>query len=167
MENFRNVKSYRAKFTLPTSKGALTGDLSYVQPDRFQAAMIVPGASETDIIIVAHSVYLRLGSSAWNDISSNVAARNSAIAMLAAARGDTAFSADQSDKLQILSVDTNATQGCDLFSIQSKDAKPDAKPIALCIKDGYPKYFETATASGTVHVDYYDYAALFVIARPM
>lgn len=164
---FQDAKSYRTKFRLPTKDGIVKGTLDHVKPDRFQGTTQLNNSEVSQLVIVGTSLYMKFANQPWVDMSDTKGGKQITDNMKNAAQGNTAFSQEHVEKLQVLSRYNDELGGCILYTARASDAKPDSPPIKICAKGGYPKYFELETEMGVYHVDFYDFNAVFLIERPM
>jgi len=164
---FHDTKSYRTKFKLPTKDGVVKGTLDHNKPDRFQGTTQLNNSEISQMVIVGKSLYMKLGNNPWSDLSETKGGKQITENMKNAAQGNTAFSQEHVDKLQVISRYNDELNGCILYIARPSDAKPESPPIKICAKGGYPKYFELETDMGVYHVDFYDFNAVFLIERPM
>ncbi|MBI5654686.1 hypothetical protein HZC53_03480 [Candidatus Uhrbacteria bacterium] len=165
--NFHNAKSFKAKFTLPTSQGIVKGDLSYLKPDRFRGTMQMDKGDITDMILVADNCYMRVGNNPWVDISGSKVAKQTIENMRTAVQGNKVLDQSEVENLEIVSKRWDQLRSCDMFAVRLKDSTPDLPVINLCVQDGYPLFLEVDTPNGVMHVDYYNYSSVFLIERPM
>jgi len=164
---FRETKSYKTTFRLPTKDGIVKGTLDYVRPDRYQGTTQLNDSPMAQIVIVGKNLYLKVGELRWADMTDTKVGKTLIQNMKNAVQGNAAFNQEQSAKLNVISRQNDELNSCILFTAQLSDAKPDAPPIKICAKNGLPKYFEIETNLGVYHVDFYDYNSIFLIERPM
>lgn len=167
LASFHESKSYRAKFRLPTKDGIVKGTLDHQKPDRFQGTTQLNNSDISQLVIVGTSLYMKIADSPWTDLSDTKAGRQITANMKNAAQGNTAFSQEHVEKLEVLERYNDELNGCILFVARSSEAKPEAPPIKICAIGGFPKYFELETDMGIYHVDFYDFNSVFLIERPM
>ncbi len=166
-KNFHDAKSFKAKFTLPTTQGVVKGNLLYVKPDRFQGTMQIAGGDATDMVVVADNLYMRVGSQPWLDVSGSKVSKQTITDMRTAVGSNKVLDQGQLENLVIIANTWDQLKSCDLFTLRLKDSKPELPNISICVKNDFPFYLEIETPQGIMHVDYYDFNSVFLIERPM
>lgn len=164
---FHESKSYKTKFRLPTKDGIVKGTLDHTKPNRYQGMTQLGSENTAEIVIVGKELYMKIGDLTWEDMSDTKAGKAIIENMTNAAQGNSAFNQEQTDKLKVLTRQTDELNGCKLFIARSTDAKPESPPVKICAKNGLPQYFEIDTNLGVYHVDFYDFNSIFIIERPM
>ncbi len=166
-EHFKQAKSYKVKYTMPTPQGTLTGTLAYAMPNRFQGTMELSPETKTDVVLVENSLYMRSNNAAWVDISSSPTAKQTIETMKLAVSGDQGISSSNTDSWSVDSKNEDAQRGCWDYSVRIKTANNPDRIVSICVKDGYPKYLKLDSAKGEMDIEYLEYNTVFIIERPM
>ncbi|MFA4954662.1 MAG: hypothetical protein WC641_05095 [Patescibacteria group bacterium] len=164
--NFRNVKYFKARYTIPLEQGSGVGELSFIKPDRLRVAMTAPGAASSEMVRVGNFYFIKVGNGAWQDISSTTAAKQSYESMSQAlAQGDQLQNADG---LKVTSTYFDKAKQCDLYTTEFKGQDQKSATVLICVGENrMPLYFDVPSASGKIHLEYYDIDKPFLIEKPL
>jgi hypothetical protein len=167
LENFRDLKSFRTKYSMATPQGQVAGQFDFIKPDRFKGQMTLGTAGTTDIVIIGESIYIRANNGNWVNYSKAPSAKTISDALKKGMGG--------SSNLEALGVNDNAIvkktrdeeRKCDLFKATVKNAEGAVVSLELCADNKLPKYVQISTPQGPVNIEYYDYNSLFLIEKPI
>lgn len=164
--SFRDVKYFKARYTIPLEQGTGNGNLSFIKPDRMRVTMSAPGVASSEMIRVGESYFIKIGTGAWQDISGTSAAKQSYEAMnQALAQGD---KMEGADSLEVKSQFYDKVKQCDLYTTEFKGQDGKSATVLICVSgDGMPQYFELPSNGGKIHLEYYDIGVPFLIEKPM
>lgn len=166
IQKFRELKSFRIKFTLPSAQGDVSSSLSFLRPNRFSGTMQLGTQPPTDIIVVDDSLYMRTQGSKWLDLSGTQTASVLSNALRSALNGDTSLDKVGIDAGVSVKKSRDESRSCDLYKavVRSSDGSPAS--LEICAISGLPKYVTITTQKGPFSFEYYDYNVLFLIERP-
>jgi len=166
-EKFMIAKSYKAKYTMPTTQGTLSGTLAYAMPDRFKGTMELSPDAKTDVVLVQNSLYMRANNEPWVDISDSETAKKTIETMQLAVKGDQGLNSSSSDAWSVDSKTQDTQRGCWNYQVRIKGGENPDRNLAVCVKDGYPKYLKLESPRGEMNIEYLEYNTIFIIERPI
>ncbi|MDQ7814797.1 MAG: hypothetical protein RDU25_03275 [Patescibacteria group bacterium] len=166
-EKFKNAKSYKAKYTMPTSQGMLSGTLAYSMPDRFKGTMELSPDAKTDVVLVQNSLYMRANDGAWVDISDSETAKKTIETMQLAVKGDQGLNSAGSDAWNVDSKTEDAKRGCWEYQVRIEGGENPDRNMSVCVKDGFPKFLRLESPRGEMNIEYLEYNTIFIIERPI
>jgi hypothetical protein len=170
LQNFREAKTFRAKFSLQTKDGPVSGQIDVTKPDRFRGTVTAPkdGKTETsEVIGVASSFYIKLGPDVWTYVKNQKQAALLTKAFRSAVDGSSsALSAVIPDSATVTR-SKNPTLSCQVYTTTLNDEAGNPFKMTVCVAAGLPKRIEIFPSEGSITIDYFDFNKMFVIERPL
>jgi|GEM_PF-2374579 len=164
---FQKVKSFRAKVVVGPSSSEINALLEYAKPDRFRGTIQSKDAGTAEIITVGNSLYMRVNGQAWVNLSKTASAKTISDTLKNALNGDSNLANIGIDDTLAVSKTHDDVNQCDSYQTTVKTASSTTNDITLCIADGLPSSMDLETAQGPIHLQYYDYNAVFLITKPI
>lgn len=167
LKNFRQVKSFRMRFSYSTPQGLLTSTLEYLRPNRFRGLMQVASQPSTEVIVVDQSLYMRPTGGKWVNLSGTESAKAVGASLQNALSGSASLDKIGVDPNAIVKKTRDDGRKCDLYksSVKSQDGTPGE--LEICADNQLPKFVTMTTQQGPFTFEYYDYNTLFLIEKPM
>lgn len=166
LNNFSKVNSFRAEYTISNGGQGVTGDFHFMKPDRF-SGVITANSTSTQLIVVGSSVYVNLDGVHWQDLTGT-------------ASGKQLVQGIQSDLISNQAVDPNAipadadvtesydaTQKCNLYTTQVKDAAGNADQVRICVANGVLQGATFSSGTTTIQVTYPEINKIYSIQKPI
>ncbi len=166
---FRDLKSFRAKLSLPDAKVAITGTIEVSKPERLRASLNLGDLVTMDIVIAGASSYVRSNTGPWTDISRSSEGRRLSGMVVGLTTGRNSVSSYGIKKDDNVSKSRDNGKNCDLYDAKLKASDGTIKEIFVCVSDdGMVKYVKLQTPDqGQATFDYYDHNQLFLIEKPI
>jgi hypothetical protein len=171
LQNFERAKTFRAKLTLSTSDGTVTGQIDVMKPDRFHGTMqasAANGQSETsELIGVGDMLYVRVSADAWAYVKDSAKAKAYTQAFRSSIESQLSLlPQDALDSLQVTKTH-DGSLGCEQYSTAISTSSSTSAALQVCVVNGLPKRITVSPKEGSATIDYFDYNKLFVIERPI
>lgn len=167
VKNFNAAKSFRAKVNLAAGGGELNAVLEFAKPNRFRGTIQGSDGSSTEIVVVDDSLYMRVNNLKWLNLSKTPSASSIAGTLKSALSGDTNLANVAMDESFPVQKTKDLAHSCDLYSTSIKQTNGSVNKVSVCLSRGRPQYLDLVAAQGPIHIDYYDYNAVFLIERPI
>lgn len=173
IQNFENAKTFRAKMSLTSSDGNVSGQIDVMLPDRFHGTMQSPGANgkteTSELIGVGDMLYVKAQNSLWAYVKDPVKAKAYAKAFRSSIGNQFSHFFDGQQAALEVKKTHDGSLGCDRYSttVASATSTSDKAEIQICVSNALPKRITIKAQDGSANIDYFDYNKLFVIERPI
>lgn len=167
VKNFQATKSFRAKVTVSATEGDINAVLEFAKPSRFRGTIQASDNTTAQIIVVDNSLFMQVNNQPWLDLTNTPSAKTIGDTLKNALNGDSNLDDIGLDGSVPITESRDTANNCDSYQTSVKTASSTSNAVTLCIADGLPKYMNLQTSNGPIHLDYYDYNTVFIIAKPI
>ncbi len=168
LANLERAKSYRSRIRTPLSNGNVLAELLFSRT-RGLHGTLKTGASTSEIFTVNDRVYVRYGTSTWQDVSgedeAQMARTRLTETLMVNENGTSRVLLRDSAKVTSIKEDP---EGCKLYAIEQKFFQPEAftQTIELCVKNTYPMRMKSVTPQGMIEISYDRFDDDGILAEP-
>lgn len=167
---FEDAKTFRAKMTLTTKDGTVSGQIDVMKPERFHGTMGSTqsnGASDkSELIGIGDMLYVRVAKDQWAYVKDPAKAKAYTTAFRASINSQASILPAVLPENTTVAKTRDNSLGCDRYSMTISDASSSAA-VQVCVANGLPKRIILTPDGGSATIDYFDYNKLFVIERPV
>jgi hypothetical protein len=167
MSRFKATKSFRTKVSIQTSQGEMDATLEFAKPNRFRGTIQPSGGNTTEIIVVDNSLYMRVNGQKWINLSSTPSAKTIGETLRNALQGDASLDTLGVDTTANIQVSRDNARECDDYKTTVKAPDGSLVDVDLCLSNGLPRFLDMTPKQGPIHLEYYDYNAVFLIEKPL
>lgn len=165
LKNYNETKSFRASIRTKTAQGDYIGAMEFAKPDRFRALIRTGPNTDTELVIIGKSLYIKEQAKEWRDLSTSRGSKTLGEAMRSALTENTLDQLVLSDSVTVeKSIDT--IQDCVQYVVQVSDENGN-KEMSICAANGLPKILEVTLKDGKNTVEYFDFNEVFSIYKPL
>lgn len=160
------IDTFRARFTLPSASGNVTGSMEYSRDEGVHAEMNLGKQGTSELYILYGDVYFRSNSSTWENVTNtpdgDKLAQFFRIAFPGKNSTSTIFISDSATILEI----KDDPRGCKQYSYSEFSAERGKEVSRLCIKNNLPMIMNKVYPDGETEIVYFDYNAPLKIGSP-
>ncbi len=165
IQKFKDTKSFRATVKADVGKGAqLIGGIEFMKPNRFRALIANSATSTTELIIVDNDLYMRVNTRKWVQLTTSHS-RATGESLRNVMSGNEAIEKQILDDSVTVDKTDDLTRSCTLYRVHPSD-HPSSTTLSVCVTNGLPAYADIPNPNGMTHIHYFDYNAIFTIAKP-
>ncbi len=156
LANLERAKSYRSRIRTPLSSGNLLAELLFSRT-RGLHGTLQTGGMNSELLIEGRSVFVRYGTSTWQDVSGSEEAQTARTqlyeSLLVNENGTSRVLLRDSAKVTSIKDDP---EGCKLYTVEQSFFQPEVfvQTIELCVKNTYPSRIKSTTPQGVIEITY-------------
>ena len=168
LANLERARSYRSRIRTPLSNGNVIAELLFSRTGGLHGTLQA-GGTTSEIFTVNDRVFVRYGTSTWQDVSGNEEAQTARTQLYETlmVNQDGTSRVLLRDSAKVTSIKDDP-EGCKLYTIEQKFFQPEVftQTLELCVKNTYPTRVKSMTPEGSIEIGYDRFDDETILAQP-
>ncbi len=168
LNNFTNVRSFRASLKLPSSAIAPDGEMEFARGKGLHGSLRLPDGTSSELVFIKQDIFFRSGTSTeWTNLGGTDEGARMTRSFVLALNLSPSGTADLiSDKAKMLSREDDPS-GCKRYTFIQRDMTGEKQTSYLCVQNELPTIVGTVTPQGNVETRYRDFNQPIEIKNPI